>query len=60
VGDESIVSIALELDPDVEPITGRIRLRHGSEVEFAGVVELLGLLDDARHAASSGAPDPDR
>jgi hypothetical protein len=48
--------LILELDVGAEPVSGTVRCGAGSPRRFAGVLELLRLVDDARAAAAS-APD---
>ncbi len=50
VDDNVMVEVALELHGESEPISGRLCVRHGPETEFSGVLELLELLDKARHS----------
>jgi hypothetical protein len=53
--------VELDLQVGVEPMTGRAYTTRDGQLEFRGVLELLGLLDDARVAQpAAGTSTPDR
>jgi len=48
MGDREVAHLQLELEREVEPITGRVRVDGADERRFAGMLELMRLLDEAR------------
>jgi hypothetical protein len=46
--DADIARLELELSRHVEPISGRVRILRQPAREFAGMLELMALLDEAR------------
>jgi hypothetical protein len=48
VVDRRLLRLEIDVQLDIEPITGRLRAEHGPEFEFTGVLELLGLIDRIR------------
>jgi hypothetical protein len=52
---DPFLRVEIELTLQTEPISGRLRTDRDPEHEFTGVLELIGLLDQARDAAESEA-----
>jgi hypothetical protein len=52
---DEVARVELELERGVEPISGRVRIEGVPDRTFAGMLELMGLLDDVR-GTSRGEP----
>jgi len=53
-----VTRLELDLRRAVEPISGHVRIAGREEQEFAGMLELMALLDDARAATPPDEEEP--
>jgi hypothetical protein len=53
---QETVHIELWIDPDSEPISGRVVAEDGEREEFAGWVELTAAIETARQQLSGATP----
>ena len=52
------VRLVIEVDPRTEPVRGFFDDGRRGRLPFAGMLELLALMESARHEPGDGMPEP--